>query len=300
MPEFSFESDEIALPGGAWAGTHRRRLRLDGQTVLALTQGEFRSYVSPLLTPAGFAVTAECPADHPHHSSLWIAADHVNALVPAGGATEEYTYNFYVNQTFQGRAPGRILETSATGAATDGRFEIVQELEWRGPAEWAAGTGRRVARERRTIAVETGPTRHRIDVTSELAAGDHPLRLGPTRHAYFNVRVADSLGVANGGVVRDDRGRTGGAAVSGDGARWVDVTGPVGGRHRAGIAVIPHPDGRPPFWFVADWGVVSVGPFRSQPLHLALGETFRSRHTVLVHDGEPDSAELERIAAEQE
>ncbi|MEZ5863266.1 MAG: DUF6807 family protein [Geminicoccaceae bacterium] len=74
--------DSLALPPGAWARTHRRRLRHDGRTVLALTQGAFRPYVFPLMTPAGFAVTAEAPADHPHHASLWLGADHVHALTP--------------------------------------------------------------------------------------------------------------------------------------------------------------------------------------------------------------------------
>jgi hypothetical protein len=299
MPDFAFASDEIALPKGAWAKAHRHRLRLGGQTVLALTQGDFRSYVHPLVTPAGYAVTAESPADHPHHSGIWCAADHVHMLMPAaGGTVEEYTYNFYVGETFQGRAPGRIAETAVTGRPNGTGFEIVQDLEWRGPPEWAAPSGRCVARERRTLAIESGPTRHRIDVTSDLTAADNALKLGPTRHAYFNVRIADSMTVSNGGTLRDDRGHSGGGAVSGEGARWVDATGPVGGGHVAGVTVIPRPDGRAPFWFAADWGVVSVGPFRTEALHLAPGETFRSRHRVLVHDGEPDIAEIERIAAE--
>jgi hypothetical protein len=299
MPEFSFEPDNIALPRGAWAKTHRQRLRWGGRTILALTQGEFRSYTYPLVTPSGYCVTSESPADHPHHSSLWIAADHVHALMPAaGGTTEEYTYNFYVNEIFQGRAPGRILEKTASGRSLDGnRFEIVQELEWRGPSEWAAASGRCLLLERRVLAINAGQGRHRIDVTSELTARDFAIRLGPTRHAYFNIRVADCMIAANGGVVKDDRGRSGGTAVSGEGARWVDFTGPVGGDKAAGITIIPHPNlERPPYWFVADWGVVTVGPFRAEPLQLKKGQPFSSRHTILVHDGEADIAEVERIA----
>src|SRR5690606_35586557 len=135
------------LPKGAWARTHRQRLRHDGRSVLALTQGLFRNYAYPLYTPAGYIVTSESPADHPHHASLWIAADHVHAQMPAvDGTIEEYTYNFYVNETFQGRAAGRIIERSCSAAATgDGHFEIVQDLEWRGPSEWGADEGRCVA-----------------------------------------------------------------------------------------------------------------------------------------------------------
>ncbi len=300
MSEFALESDAIALPKGAWARTHRVRLRHCGSTVIALTQGDFRSYAFPLMTPAGYCVTAESPADHPHHSGMWIASDHVHALMPAvNGTVEEYTYNFYVNETFQGRAPGHIRDVSCSGRDLgDGRFEIAQSLEWRGPREWAADVGRLVARETRITTVETGERRHRIDVTSRLTGGDFAVKLGPTRHAYFNVRVADSMIVANGGAIRDDSGRSGGSGVSGAGARWVDFTGPVGGGMVAGVSVIAHrTEGREPYWFVADWGVVTVGPFREKALQLDQSSSFESRYTVLVHDGPPDIDEIERIAA---
>ena len=299
MSEFAFESDAIALPKGAWAKTHRHRLRWRDRTVLALTQGDFRAYAYPLCTPAGFCVTSEAPADHPHHASMWIASDHVHAMMPAAnGTTEEYTYNFYVNETFQGRAPGRILQTGVTGRALEGdRFEIVQQLEWRGPVEWAADVGRLIARETRALAISAAETRYRIDVSSRLSGGDFAMKLGPTRHAYFNVRAADSMIVANGGTIMDDKGRSGGAAVSGEGARWVDFSGPVGGGHTAGMTVIPHAaTGREPFWFVADWGVVTVGPFRLNGLALRQGEGFESAYTVLVHDGAMDRDEADRIA----
>lgn len=299
MPDFVFESDAITLPRGAWAKTHRHRLRWQGRTVLALTQGAFRSYAYPLCTPAGFCVTSETPADHPHHASLWIGSDHVHSLMPAAnGSIEEYTYNFYVNETFQGRAPGCILQASVAGRALDAdRFEIVQELEWRGPVEWAADPGRLIARETRTVTATVGERRHRIEVASRLTGGDFALKLGPTRHAYFNVRVADSMIVANGGAIVDDRDRRGGAGVSGEGARWVDFSGPVGAGHVAGTTVIAHPvEGREPFWFVADWGVVTIGLFRVKGLDLEPGQTFDSAYTVLVHDGPPDIAEASRIA----
>jgi hypothetical protein len=300
MPAFTLDSDAIALPRGAWAKTHRVRLRHRGESLLAITQGTYRSYLHPLFTPAGFCVSSESPSDHPHHCGIWIAADHVHAQVPAaGGAIEEYAYNFYVDDVFQGRAPGRIVETGReTRDLPDGRFEIVQALEWRGPAEWGAPAGRLAARETRTVTVEPGPRRNRIDVSSVLECGDFDLRLGPTRHAWFNARVADSMIVANGGAVIDDAGRSGGEAICGAGARWVDFSGPVGGGAVAGITVIPQPlPGRAHHWFVADWGVITVGPFRHEALSLKKGERFESRCTFLIHDGPADRAEADAIAA---
>lgn len=300
MPAFTLESDAIALPKGAWARTHRARLRHAGRGLLALTQGAFRPYVHPIYTPGGHCVTAESPADHPHHCGFWIASDHVHALMPAAaGTVEEYTYNFYVDEVFQGRAPGRIVEVAREAREIgDGRFRIVQRLEWRGPAEWGAPEGRIAALETRTLDVAPGSRRHRIDVTSRLECGDLRLKLGPTRHAFFNIRVADSMMVANGGEIRDDRGRAGAASVSGEGALWVDFSGPVGGGATAGVSVIPRPvAGREQFWFVADWGVVTVGPFRLAALELGPGDSFESSCTLLVHDGPPDHAEIAGIAA---
>lgn len=299
MSEFSFESDAIALPKGAWAKTHRQRLRHGGRSILAITQGDFRPYIYPLFSPAGYCVSSEAPADHPHHSSLWIGADHVHAQMPAAhGTIEEYTYNFYVNETFQGRAPGRMIQSAISGTDLGGgRFEIAQTIEWRGPDEWAASGGRLIATEERSTLVTVGERYHRIDVTSKLSTPNWGIKLGPTRHAWFNVRVADSMIVANGGVVRDDLGRTGGAELCGEGAGWIDFSGPVGGGHIAGMTVIPHPQaGRTPYWFVADWGVVTVGPFRTQPLQLEPGETFDMRNTVIVHDGDAAEAAVAQIA----
>src|SRR3954464_6365036 len=150
---FSFNDDPITLPKGAWAATERRTLRFNNRPVLSLTQGRRRNYIFPLYTPAGYLVTSEAPADHPHHNSCWIAADHVHCKMPAmGDRFEDYTYNFYLDETFQGRSPGAILETAVSGEQTGpNAFRIAQDLEWRGPVEWAAPSGRIAARERRII-----------------------------------------------------------------------------------------------------------------------------------------------------
>jgi hypothetical protein len=291
---FTLVDDDIALPKGAFARTHRKTLMCDGRPVMGLTQGRHRPYVFPLFTPAGFAVTTESPADHPHHNSFWIAADHVHGRMPAAdGRVEEYTYNFYVDETFQGRAPGSLV---VTGTRTEPRADataIIQEIEWRGPAEWAAPAGRMVARETRTMTVQATDRLYVIDIDSRLAAADWDFSLGPTRHAYFNIRVAPGMTVPFGGTVVDDRGHEGGTALSGGGARWVDFSGPVGGGHRAGLAVFPDPrDHDDMWWFVADWGVVTVGPFRLQQRVIRKGDELCARYRVLVHDGDAQSCDV--------
>ena len=149
------------------------------------------------------------------------------------------------------------------------------------------------AREERVTELGLAGASYVIDVRSTLAAADWDLSLGPTRHAYFNLRLAESIAVTSGGRVLDDRGRSGGAAVSDGGARWVDCSGPVGGGHRAGMTLFPDPrDHGDPFWFVTDWGVVTVGPFRFEKREIRQGESMTLRYRVLVHDGEPDADEI--------
>ena len=102
MQFFSIDSDAISLPRGAWAKAHRLNVSWHGRPIAALSQGEYRAYLFPVYTPAGFAVTSESPIDHPHHNSLWIGADHFHCHLPfSTNAYEEATYNFYVNDTFQ-------------------------------------------------------------------------------------------------------------------------------------------------------------------------------------------------------
>ena len=99
--------------------------------------------------------------------------------------------------------------------------------------------------------------------------------------------------VALGGVIQDDAGRRGGQAVTGTQSRWVDFSGPVGGGHTAGVAVFPHPrDHEDLSWFVADWGVVTVGPFRLKGRVVGLGEALRARYRVIVHDGTLEDADI--------
>lgn len=287
MPDFTLTRPTLDLPKGAWAQGWRTLLRVDGLTRLGFTQGRTRNFLWPVVSPAGFAVTAESPADHPHHNSVWIGADHFNAHLPAAaGRTEEANYNFYIDDVFQGRAPGRILETAIDGEAVGPNgFRVRQDLDWRGPIEWAAPSGRVLAQETRTTVLTLVDDTVTIDITTSLRPTDQAVTIGPTRHAYFGVRVAESMNVNEGGRLIDADGRAGGPAVTGETARWIDLTGPVGGGHAAGIAIFPDPRQRWDTWFATDWGTVAINPFLRQPRTIAPGEAAEYGMRLLVHDG---------------
>jgi hypothetical protein len=287
---FALDEERVDVPAGASARTRRHVLRHAGRPVLALTAGAFRPCLFPVYTPAGFAVTAEAPADHPHHSSIWIGADHIHLLMPSHeGRDEVYAYNCYVDDVFQGRAPGRIVVVSMHGEAEPDGFAFVQSIQWRGPREWGASEGRLLLDERRTTRVRAVDGAYLIDVRSVLAAATQRIVLGPTRHAYFNFRLAPSMCVDNGGVLCDDgRLRARGSDVDVR-ARWVAASGPVGGGHEAGIALRPAQRDAAWWWFVSDWGVATASPCRDTGLALTPGGAsldFAARYAVF--DGRVD------------
>lgn len=298
MTGFSFSDERVALPAGAFAGTRRRTLRYDGRIVLGFTAGAYRPYLFPVYSPAGFAVTTESPADHPHHHSIWVGADHLHLAMPAlGGRPEIYAYNCYVNDVFQGRAPGRLVQTDLTGRAEGDAFIVEQQIEWRGPVEWAAPAGRLVMCEVRTTRVALAGEALVIDLRCVVTAAGQDIAIGPTRHAWFNFRVAPSMCVDEGGGLADAQGNAGRAATIDSGARWVAASGPVGGGRMAGIALAPRGP-RPWWWFVSDWGVATASPCRDAGIELASGQSTAFEARYVVHDGAADRSRLDALLGE--
>ena len=291
---FEVAAEVVKLPRGAYTKKHRLNVNWRGTPFCAFSEGPFRPYLFPLYTPSGYPVTTEIPLDHPHHNSLWIAMDRVRCALPfAQDKVEEAVYNFYMNEPFQGRAPGRIevIETTWSAPEED-RLQVRQQLAWFGPREWGAENGRRVLRETRSWELIASEKAHIIDITSHLASTDWHLTLGPTRHAYFGIRLAEPLRVNAGGWLFDASGKQGGPAIAGTVSDWIAAGGNAGRGRQAGILLFPHPHtaGRP--WDVNDWGTMTVNPFMDQAISLAPGDSFESALRLVVHDGpmQPDDA----------
>jgi len=296
MMGFGLRQEDIQLPPGAWAAGERTWVCWNGQPVLGLTQGAFRPYVFPVHTPAGFAVTSESPADHPHHHSIWVGADHVNLHVPAGPRTEVYSYNFYVNDVFQGRAPGRIWQDHCEGQEDGDGLRVTQHLQWRGPREWGAPEGRHVLNETRLTRVRHIPQLKAfgLAISSSLSAPTHPVSMGPTRHAWFNARVCAAMSPLHGG-----ESRFAPATNENTHTAWYACSGPVGAGHVATLAIAPWPEASGNDWYVSPWGVMTANPCLDKALHvepggvpLTLGAQF------LVCDGQPSDDEIKQAFSE--
>lgn len=287
MKRFSVEPDRVDLPPGATAGARRTWIKRDGRPIAALSQNAYRAYIYPLFTPSGVSVTAESPIDHPHHNSVTVSADHFDCLfVYDGHRTERGTYNFYVNETFQGRATGRIAATSVDWEETgDETLRLVQSLEWQGPIEWGAPQRRVLAKETRTIDIRTTEESNILGIRSRLEPTEWDIIIGPTRHAYFTIRMADGLRVVDGGRIADADGRSAVQHINANSAAWIDMsaTGPHG--RKVGVTVVAHPSPLPTGWYAHEWGTVAVNPFLNEEQSIRIGDALELGVTVAAHDG---------------
>ena len=130
-----------------------------------------------------------------------------------------------MNHTFQGRSPGRIWVASfESEEVPDDHLRVVQQVQWQGPEEWGAPPplGRRlVAEETRTIDIRPGDVANVIDIRSQLRPTEWDISIGPTRHAYFTIRLEDQMRPINGGTLLDSEGRTGETETTHGVADWV-------------------------------------------------------------------------------
>lgn len=283
---FTLSPLDIPLPRGAFVGGGRDVLRFGDRPLCAFTRGRFRPSLHPVWTPAGHVVTAEQPADHPHHRGIWCASDHVGLMMQGPDGIERHDYGFYVDEVFQGRAPGHIRQGRLDLVAQSDHSALVeQQLDWIGPAEWGAPEGRHVLHERRWTAVTCVQGALILDITSDVApTSDIAVSIGPTRHAWFNARLADGIAIDPGSTPVNDQGQRGASAIPARDTTWVDYSGPVGNGADAGITVRPV-EPRDCAWFVADWGVITVGHVRDRAISLLPGSHARFCCRMVAHDG---------------
>lgn len=304
MDAFSVTTEQIDLPRTATPQARRVAVAWRGRPICAFTQGVHRCYLYPLYSPGGVPLTAESPVDHPHHDSITVGADMVTAkfppLTPAiSPLSESGTYNLYANNVFQGRSPGRTwsVDVNATELAPD-HLRLVQTVEWQGPEEWGAADGRRVlALETRTTDIRPGEVVNTVDIRSQLRPTEWDLTIGPTRHAYFTVRLAYGIRVVDGGTLVDADGRSGGAAITNHASAWVDASGPAPHGARAGLSILEHASTADVPWVAYDWGTVNVNPFARQAATVPRGDTLDLGIRLLAHDGDAVEADIATHAA---
>ena len=304
MTSFGVQGEQVDLPRGAFHKAPRTYVTWGGRPVLGLSQNDHRAYLFPVCTPAGVPVTSESPTDHPHHNSVWVGADHVTALLPfAEDRFEEATYSFYINQTFQGRATGRIVAGSFEHRSpADDHLQLIQAIDWIGPVEWGAPDGRTIAHETRTTSIRhlagesDGPSAFLIDVTCALTPTEWSLRIGPTRHAWFGIRLVEPLRPSLGGQLANLSGPQAIADIVGQPGSWIQVSAEVVAGHTAGVVVIRDPETAKMPWSLHEWGTIDVNPLGTVARDLATGDTLSCRLRLVVHDGSRTPEQIDQLA----
>jgi hypothetical protein len=307
MRHFEVHSGEIALPGDGKDDPARLLdVSWKGRPVTGIRQSWRRVYVYPVLTPAGVAVTEGRPSsDHPFHQSITVGNDYVFTYRRSdAGRVEDPGMCFYTDmEDMRGRGEGRIIATThneCTELARD-HLEIIVRTQWQGPEEGYAPKFRRVvAEEIRTISVHPGERANVIDVRSQLRPTNWDLRIGPSRHGYFTVRVADHLRVVDpagapaGGRLVDAEGRRD-DEVCWQHADWIDFYGADADGRTAGLAVFQAASIGNAAWYAGTYGSVRVNPFRKDATFVHRGEALDLGIRVVAHDGDPAEAGVAKL-----
>jgi len=263
--------------------TKEKRLKVSwqGRFITAFNQGKTRNYLYPVYTPAGQAVTSEVAVDHPHHPSIWIAAEKVNG------------YNLYVEDTYEGRAPGSIRQVSVAWEEQSATtLHVVQQLEWRGPRDWTNPDGALLLKETRTTEIEPGEAANRLTVRSHLTPGGGPVTIGPTKHSYFGIRLADPIHVTQGGTLVDASGSVGEEQIFEKPADWVDYHGKLAFGKVAGVGILPDASFDGVGWFARNYGSVCVSTMRHQAVRITAEQPLDQTVRFVVHDGDHKDADI--------
>ena len=247
---------------------------------------EPKPYVYPLATVDGIELTANKPADHIWHHSLWFAWKYINKI------------NYWEPDKKTGLAAGRTNIKSATlrrGDDFSARVELAIEYAPLGQPP--------VMRETRVMEF-TAPRAdgsYAIDWDARFSVGDSEITLDrtppkATSGGYAGLSLRFPKGISGWSFLSSEDARS---AAEGNGktARWADFSGPTKTGSVAGIAMFDHPSNSR---YPSPWYLNETLPYFSpaiiyhEPMTLEAGAKMRLRYRILVHKGAGDSAGLER------
>jgi hypothetical protein len=140
-------------------------------------------------------------------------------------------------------------------------------------------------------AIPAAPAETNLELQATFHAVDSAIEFGKSNFGFLGVRVARSISVVfGGGIVTDSEGRQGEQAIFAKNARWVDYSGPVGGRERPiieGITYCDHPEnvGYPTAWHVRDDGWMCCSACMNQSHSLEPDQPLRLRYLIRAHAG---------------
>jgi hypothetical protein len=235
----------------------------------------------PVIGPSGKSITPEAPADHPHHTGFFVAAE-INDQLFWQGTTRDRIRHV------------RFVRTEADAS----RATVETECVWETPA----GEGfRAMIDDRRTVTfVPLGGGELFLDWTISLGAREDLVIRKTTHTGLPQCRVTPSMSVKNGGRITNSRGGIDEKGTHGKPAEWCDYSGPNGDGVE-GVAMFSHPEfspQHPPPWFTRDYGPMSPSPWLFSTdeavRKIPRGGVLDLRWGILVHKGTADEGRVAR------
>ncbi len=199
----------------------------------------------------------------------------------------------------EGPGKGTIASTELLPVPAKGRVVILSNNDWLGP------DGKRVCRDKRSVAFSGGGDARTIDFDVELIASDGPVKFGDTKEGTFGIRVPTVMDVDSkkGGHIVNSDGLTDDAAW-GKPARLGRLPRTVDGQE-VGIAILNHPSSfrypnllaRAALWIVRGQPLWPERLYRIEGGQTArtrcpAGESIKLRYRVIFHAGDEKAARI--------
>lgn len=247
----------------------------DGKQIAAYHFGAklHRPFLYPIIGPSGRSLTRMGhpgdPTGHSHHTSVWISHHDVNGV------------NFWSD-----RGKGRITHQRILKYEDDDTHSaIVSESLWKTTA------GKSLLLERRRLEIrplDGGEWMLIVDL--QLKPVGQPVTLGKTPFGMIGVRMAKTIGVADGGgTIRNSVGAVDERGVFWKRAKWVDYSGPITQNTAEGITLMDHPSNpnHPTNFHVRNDGWMGASLTHTEAITITAERPLVLKYALYVHSGVP-------------
>lgn len=238
-----------------------------------------RPFLFPVVGPSGRSLTRmghpHDPEGHSHHNSVWMS--HVDV----GGV------DFWSDRRLGVVRHKRIVSYEDEGE----RSSVTTENEW------VDSDGKILLNETRKISVVLLAGKEwLLMIDSTFTVKDKPVTLGKTPFGLLGVRMAKTIGVADGGGrIRNSEGGVNEKEVLWKQARWVDYSGPIENGVIEGITLFDHPSNpnHPSYFHVRNDGWMGASLTYDAPREVTPDKPLHVRYGLYVHSDMKPPAEID-------
>lgn len=242
-------------------------------------EGLNRPFLFPVVGPAGRSLTRmghpHDPESHSHHNSVWISHFDVNGV------------DFWGDKRLGVIRHKRIVSYEDQG----------EESSVAAENEWVDKDGRVLLNETRKVSVVLLEGKEwMMVIDSTFTAAGKPVTLGKTPFGLIGVRMAKTIGVADGGGrIRNSEGGVNEQEVLWKQARWVDYSGPIETGKIEGITLFDHPanPNHPCYFHVRNDGWMGASLTYDAPREITPDKPLHVRYGLYVHSDMKPPAEIE-------